>query len=74
MINWIFKILVARSSLLVADQSNIFASSQNRRIYPLWQSSLLFLIKMMEYLPARASQWQAGLILTSNQQAVTSNE
>jgi hypothetical protein len=27
-----------------------------------------------EYLPARTLQWQAGLILTSNQQAVTSNE
>jgi len=88
MINWTFKILVARSSLprfqrdfrfaptgfggcslLVVDKSNIFASSQSRRIYPpaLWQASLLFLIKMMEYLPARASQWQAGLILTRNQ-------
>jgi hypothetical protein len=61
--------------LLIADQSNIFASSQNRRIYPpaFWQASLLFLIKMMEYLPARASQWQAGLILTRNQKPVTSN-
>jgi hypothetical protein len=59
--NWTFKILVPRSSLLVADQSNTFALSQNRL------TSLLFLIKMMEYLPARASQWQAGLILTSNQ-------
>jgi len=66
--NWTFKILVPRSSLLVADQSNTFALSQNRL------TSLLFLIKMMEYLPARASQWQAGLILTSNEQRVTSNK
>jgi hypothetical protein len=64
-----YSLLVTRCSLLVVDKSNSVASSQNRRIYPpvLWRTSLLFLIIMMEYLPARASQWQAGLILTSNE-------
>ncbi len=73
--NWTFKLLVARCWLLVGGKSNSFALPQNRRIYPpaLWRTSLLFLIKLVEYLPARASQWQAGLILTSNQKPVTSN-
>jgi len=76
--NWTFKLLVARCpafsgisavlqlALLVGGKSNSFALPQNRRIYPpdFWQASLLFLIKLVEYLPARASQRQAGLILT----------
>jgi hypothetical protein len=59
--------LVARCWLLVGGKSNTFALPQNRR------TSLLFLIKLVEYLPARVSQWQAGLILTSNQKPETSN-
>jgi len=61
--NWTFKILVPRSSLLVA---RCLSKQYLRFVTKPADKSIIF--NKNDGIPAtRASQWQAGLILISNQ-------